>query len=747
MRLIPTFGFGKFLPQLDIQAKVTLSIIVSFASGIILSLSLINLAGVVGGFISVFVINLLGKAGYFLPLVFFYFGWVMFKLQKNSELINDVNSRLFWGMFFMLVSFTAFLNIFWRVESMHEISKGGGLVGYIFYPFLLGRFRAIAAGVILFSLGFFGFFLVSQLSFVEFVEITKESLKDPSKFWSLIPDIFETWKKGGKPTIINDNPKDKKEEDKPKSLNPRKRKQLLNPKLTEVANETLRQRLIEEIEEQKITDEELKEKLKAEADWQLPSFDMLKDNNTKSEPGNIEANKKIIQDTLSNFNISVSMFDVVTGPTVSQYTLKPASGVKLSTIDSLQRDLALALAATSIRLEAPIPGKSLVGIEIPNKIKSQVRLKEILQTRKFINYDKPLPVAIGVDVAGKGIISSISKMPHLLVAGATGSGKSVWINSMLLSLLYRYSPYDLQLILVDMKRVELKLYEHIPHLLAPVITDSEKAINALKWAVVEMDRRYKLLEDLGKRNIVDYNEFVTTSKLEEIKDKLELSYIVFVIDELGDLMMLAKNEVEPIIVRLTQMSRAVGIHLVLGTQRPDTNVVTGLIKANVPSRIAFTVASQVDSRVILDQAGAEKLLGQGDGLYMNQESIKPVRFQGCFVEELEARKVTNFWKEQAQNSDYPANLNESVTQPPKTKIVVPGITPRKEAEDPEELYQNIKEYIITQQSASTSMLQTAFGIGYPKARKMIELLEQDGVVGPSNGSKPRDVYVENYREE
>jgi len=436
------------------------------------------------------------------------------------------------------------------------------------------------------------------------------------------------------------------------------------------------------------------------------------------------------------------MGEVVTGPTVSQYTLKPASGVKLSAIDSLQRDLALALASPSIRIEAPIPGKSLVGIEIPNRIKSQVRLKQILQTRKFFNYDKSLPVAVGVDVAGKAIISSIAKMPHLLVAGATGSGKSVWINAMLLSLLYRYSPYELELILVDMKRVELKLYDRIPHLMAPVITDSEKAINALKWAIEEMDRRYQLLEEFGKRNVDDFNDFVQNTRLKDENLK-EIPYLVFVIDELGDLMMLAKNEVEPIVVRLTQMSRAVGIHLILGTQRPDTHVVTGLIKANVPSRIAFTVASQIDSRVILDQGGAEKLLGQGDGLYISQESIQANRFQGCFVEESEVRKVVKFWHTQVEEKGFPTNLEESVTKGPSTKITVPGMSISSEQEG-EGMYEQIKRYVIQKQSASTSMLQTAFGIGYPKARGMMQQLEEEGVVGPANGSKPREVYLENY---
>ena len=728
------FGVSRFLPELDLQAKITLSIIISFAISIILFLSIIDKAGVFGGFLAVFIYILLGYAAILLPITFFYIGTVLMRLQKNMEMANDINSRMYWGFFFLLSSITGFLNIFNNVENMSQMEKGGGLLGFFFYPLILNRLGPIAGGVVLFSIGFFGFFLVSQLSFVKFIENLKEIIKDPKKVLDLVPDVFETWKRQSVPLLNADT-------ELVDSPNLKMKKKKLK-ELQAADNDELRQILMQELMEQEVNEKAIQTKSNLknqDVDWKLPAFDILKNNNTKSEPGNIEENKEIIRQTLENFKIEVSMEDVVTGPTVSQYTLKPASGVKLAAIDSLQRDLALSLAATAIRIQAPIPGKSLVGIEIPNPIKSEVRLKQILQTKKFVDFDKALPVAIGVDVSGKGIVDPISKMPHLLVAGATGSGKSVWINSMLLSLLYRYTPFELQLILVDMKRVELKLYDKIPHLLAPVITASEKAINALKWSVVEMDRRYQLLEEFGKRNIEDFNKFVQNSSVEDERLQ-ELPYIVFVIDELGDLMMLAKNEVEPIIVRLTQMSRAVGIHLVLGTQRPDTGVVTGLIKANIPSRIAFTVASQIDSRVILDQGGAEKLLGQGDGLYLSQGSIQAIRFQGCFVEENEVRKVVNFWEEQTENNQYQTNFKPEVLEVPKIKLNVPGMTAAT-SNSGDDLYNNIRDYVISQESASTSMLQTAFGIGYPKARKMIEQLEEEGIVGPSNGSKPREVMV------
>ena len=481
---------------------------------------------------------------------------------------------------------------------------------------------------------------------------------------------------------------------------------------------------------------------KTPVNWTTPATNLLKISRSKSDPGNIKRNQEIIQSTLRHFGIEVQMSDTYVGPTVTQYTLKPANGVRLSAIDNLQRDLALALASPSIRIEAPIAGKSLVGIEIPNEKKSPVRLGDIIYHPKFQQFKGDLPIAVGKDVAGKEMVYSLAKAPHLLVAGATGAGKSVWINGMLLSLITTYSPYDLQLIMVDMKRVELKLYEGIPHLMCSVITEADKAINSLKWTVLEMDRRYSLLEKHGKRNINDYNDFAKSPRNKGDEKAEFMPYLVFVIDELGDLMMLAKAEVEPIIVRLTQMSRAVGIHLVLGTQRPDTNVVTGLIKANVPTRIAFTVASQIDSRVILDSAGAEKLLGMGDGLISTPTLMKPVRFQGPFVEEDEVVSHVKALIKQAEAIDY-QNHDESIVEKPKTRINVPGMNmakqDKKQAAD--DVYEDAKRTVVMAQKASTSFLQQTLGVGYPKAAKLINKLEQEGIVGPQNGSKPRDVYL------
>lgn len=725
------FKIPRLTPELDLEAKLSLWIIISFASGILLFLSIIDRAGAFGSIIGALIYQLLGRAAIILPATLLWFGVALFKLQKNLILAKDLNSRLVWGLGLIIAMITGLLNVFFRVQNPGEMEKGGGLYGYLFYPLALGNFGPFAGVVLLLALGLFGFFLLSQLTFAQFADTVAKSLSNPEKFWDLVPDIFEAWKKQPIEDEEVDFNQQINQNDKPEN----KTSQVILESKAVAINDDKEKGFV-------ILDPNSALKSGLASNWKLPSIKILKQNHTNPDAGNVEKNKETIKSTLESFGIKVEMAEVVTGPTVSQYTLKPASGVKLSSIDAVARDLALALAAPSLRLESPIAGQSLVGVEIPNPIKSQVRIREILQTPDFFNYKDPLPVALGKDVAGEKMITSVAKMPHLLVAGTTGSGKSVWINTLLLSLIYRYRPEELGLILVDMKRVELKLYDGIPHLLAPVITDSEKAINALKWTVLEMDRRYKLLEQYGKRNISDYNSFLQSSSIPEVKELKPLSYLVFVIDELGDLMIVAKNEVEPIIVRITQMARAVGIHLILGTQRPDTRVVTGLIKANVPSRIAFAVASQIDSRVILDVTGAEKLLGQGDGLYMSPSTIQPVRFQGCNVEELEIRKVVSYWRDQVENNKFAVNLIPEVTQTPKTKVYVPGMQVVTDFSDGgDELYEKIREFVISEQSASTSMLQTAFGIGYPKARKFIEMLEKEGVVGPSNGSKPREVYV------
>jgi S-DNA-T family DNA segregation ATPase FtsK/SpoIIIE len=460
-------------------------------------------------------------------------------------------------------------------------------------------------------------------------------------------------------------------------------------------------------------------------DWKLPPFDLLDDNKTEVDSGNIESNVAVIQKTLGDFGIEVEMGEVNVGPTVTQYTLRPATGVKLSQIASLQNDLALALAAHSIRMELPIPGKALVGIEVPNKATAIVRLREVMQTSDFINHKSKLALGLGRDVAGRPQISDLAKMPHLLVAGATGTGKSVAINSLFISLLYRNTPQDVKFIVVDPKRVELNLYNGIPHLLTPVITESDKAVNALKWAVAEMDRRYKLLAEVGKRNIVEYNE----------ANELQLPYIVILVDELADLMAVAQQDVEASIVRLAQMARAVGLHLVLATQRPSVEIITGLIKANITSRIAFAVASQIDSRTILDTSGAEKLLGNGDMLFTSAEFTKPRRVQGAYIGEKEVKKVVDFFKQQTGAVIY----NEEIVEKPKRPLGIPGMEGGDDDSE-DDLFEAAKEEVMRAGKASASLLQRRLRVGYARAARLLDILEDKGIIGPGEGAKPREVY-------
>lgn len=455
--------------------------------------------------------------------------------------------------------------------------------------------------------------------------------------------------------------------------------------------------------------------------FKLPSLDLLSDVVTKVDSGNIRQNVSIIQESLEDFGIEVEMSEVNVGPTVTQYTLKPAAGVKLSRISNLSNDLALALAAHPIRIEAPIPGRSLVGIEVPNRKTSIVRLREIMESEQFRSIPSNLRISLGRDVAGKQISTDLTKMPHLLIAGATGMGKSVFLNTLLISLLYQNSPASLRLILVDPKRVEFTSYNGLPHLLAPVIVDPYKTINALKWLVAEMERRYKIMSEYKVRFIADFNKNNPNSKL---------PYIVLVIDELADLMAVSAREVEAYICRLAQMSRAVGIHLVLATQRPSVDVITGLIKANFPSRLAFAVTSGMDSRTIIDTVGADKLLGNGDMLFLPSDASKPKRIQGSFVGDKEIKVVTNFIKSQ----ENPAYIEELIAETKESKQM-------DIESNGDQLLDEAVDLVVKTGKASASYLQRRFRIGYARAARILDLLEAKGIVGPGDGAKPRDILI------
>jgi len=470
--------------------------------------------------------------------------------------------------------------------------------------------------------------------------------------------------------------------------------------------------------------------------YTAPPLTLLERDKGRPEVGDIKANANIIKRTLQNFGIVVEMDEVSIGPTVTQYALKPAEGVRLQKIVALQNNLELALAAHPVRLEAPIPGKSLVGIEVPNAKKATVGLASLLSDEKFQGAGNPLLVALGRDITGSANFANIAKMPHFLIAGATGSGKSVAIHAIIASLLYRNGPGTLRLIMIDPKRVELTMYNAIPHLLSPVITDPKKAIFALKWAGKEMERRYNILEKKSVRDIQSYHENVVqnwkTGSAGEAPD--QMPYIVIIIDEIADIMQSYPRELEAAVVRLAQMSRAVGIHLILSTQRPSVNVITGLIKANIPARIALQVASQVDSRTIIDAAGAEKLLGAGDMLYQSAEMSKPRRIQTAFISETEVKNIVEFIKSHNEPSVDFITLTADAGSSPNALF-----SGSLEDDVDDELLQQAQRTVEEAGKASTSFLQRKLRIGYARAARIMDILEERGVIGPADGARPRDV--------
>ena len=479
---------------------------------------------------------------------------------------------------------------------------------------------------------------------------------------------------------------------------------------------------------------------------------LLEGDKGKPGVGDIKANANIIKRTLQNFGISVEMDEVSIGPSITRYALKPAEGVKLSRIVALHNDLALALAAHPIRIEAPIPGKSLVGIEIPNSIKTTVGLANLVGDPEYQKSEKPLLVTLGKGISGKSYFANLAKMPHLLIAGATGSGKSVTIHAIITSLLYRNSPENLKFIMIDPKRVELTLYNKIPHLLTPVVTDAKKAILALKWAAKEMDRRYDILESESVRDIESYHKNILAPAVKKLdnEERLELEasgkipetlpYIVIVIDELADIMQAYPRELESAIVRLAQMSRAVGIHLILSTQRPSVNVITGLIKANVPARIALQVSSQIDSRTILDASGAEKLLGAGDMLFQSGDMSQPNRIQSAFISETELKNVVKFLIE--HNDSVPEAGIDLTNQPQEKNSIFDAVNDENDLGDDDDLYEQAREEIIHAGKASTSYLQRKLRIGYARAARLMDMLEERGVIGAADGSRARDVITD-----
>jgi len=685
------------------ETKHGITIVVYAALAIFLIFCLSGWAGVLGQKVKIGLDYLFGWAKYAVPIVFLIIVYLLFKPQKY--VLRSIN---YIGFAILILSLTGFLNLWFSLDSILSIikeGKGGGYIGLIFsYPLrkMVGNW---STGIILVALFVISLLITFDISLERLYEkgnIFKRIIERFKEFFYKIKVNLETKKEDiGKPEETKElEAREMLESAKPGEVKP-------SFTTTEVVKK----------EQLKIFSETKPIKRKIE----IP-LDLLESNYAKPTSGDIEANKERIQKTLRNFGIEVEMGDIKVGPTVTQYSLKPAEGVKLSQITTLHNDLALALAAHPIRIEAPIPGKSLVGIEVPNQAVAVVKLKEILASDEFKKRKTNLTIALGKDVAGHPWVANLDTMPHMLIAGATGSGKTVCINSIIISLLYTNSPFGLKLILVDPKRVELPVYNGIPYLLTPVVTEIDRTISVLRWVVAEMDRRFHLLSKSGKRNIQVYNE-----QAEET-----LPYIVLIVDELADLMAVAVNEVEGAIIRLAQMARAVGIHLILATQRPSVDVITGLIKANITARIAFSVASIVDSRTILDNSGAEKLLGRGDMLYISSELSKPKRLQGAYVTDGEIERVVNYLKGKAE-----PEYNEEITEK-LSEVTGPGMF--DELKD-DELLPQAKDLILRTKKASASFLQRRLRIGYARAARLLDLLEQQGIVGPADGAKPREILV------
>ncbi|CAM2075922.1 MAG: DNA translocase FtsK [uncultured Clostridium sp.] len=471
----------------------------------------------------------------------------------------------------------------------------------------------------------------------------------------------------------------------------------------------------------------------AKKDYLFPSMDLLNINSKlklkNEDKKDLIENANKLEETLSNFGVEAKVVQVTKGPSVTRFELQPSPGVKVSKIVNLQDDIALGLAANGVRMEAPIPGKAAIGIEVPNKKQSPVFLREVLDSKEFTNTNKNLAFALGKDITGKCIVGDLSKMPHMLIAGATGSGKSVCINSLIISLLYKYSPEQVKLLMVDPKVVELSVYNGIPHLLIPVVTDPKKAAGALNWAVNEMNKRYNLFSQMKVKNIESYNKLFDKGEIQE-----KLPYIVVIVDELADLMMACPNDVEDYICRLAQMARAAGMHLIIATQRPSVDVITGVIKANIPSRVSFAVSSGTDSRTILDQVGAEKLLGRGDMLYYPIGENKPVRVQGAFISEEEVENVVEFIKQSDENIDYSEDILNHINNEVTAESVITN--------EGDELLEEAMKIVVEYQQASTSFIQRKLRVGFNRASRIMDELEERGIISEKDGSKPRQVLIE-----
>ncbi len=734
------FSYFK-LPEFDLDGETKKGIFIIFvlALGFIALLGLFGKSGLMGEYLSTFLLWAFGWGRWLLPIIFLVWGYMLYDDERF-----EIRTSSYFGLILFLLSLHIFFSLLidrstlGGIEAAIAEGRGGGQIGFWladFFITLMGFFASffISLGLVLMSL-----LIIFDTSLRNLIGQDSFVGKMLYPFHFIIAKVFRLGNKDEEDEEgedEEDHEEDEEEEDEED-----------NEDEDEEDGEDDEDEDDEEDGEDDEEDDEGENEtpaiiplVKAEPApaepiwWQEPNgveidipLKLLSGKKGKPTSGDIDENKEIIRKTLENFGIPVEMGGVSVGPTVTQYTFRPLDGVKLSKITNLSNDLALAMAAHPIRIEAPIPGKSLVGVEVPNQAKAMVGLREILNSKAYKHRESNSMLAIGKDVAGKAWLTDITKMPHMLVAGATNSGKSVCLNTIIISLMYQNNPDDIRFIMVDPKRVELTPYNKSPYLLTPVITDVPKTVNALKWCLNEMDKRYDILKDSGNKNIQTYNE----------SHEVKMPYIVFIIDELADLMVAASKEIEGSIIRLAQMARAVGIHLILATQRPSVDVITGLIKANMPARIAFSVASSTDSRTILDGLGAEKLLGRGDMLFLNAEISKPIRIQGAFLSETEINKITKYIRANSEGTNY----EEGITD--RQKVAgIGGVGLDGVAGDEDELLAEARETVVNMGKASATLLQRKMRIGYARAANILDQLEELGIIGPSRGAKPRDILI------
>jgi S-DNA-T family DNA segregation ATPase FtsK/SpoIIIE len=689
-----------------------------------------------------------------LPVLFLFMGASVFlskKVSWGAARLTGIGALLFSVLGFVHMSFPLD-----QLLNVAQAGEGGGYVGFMASAIQI-PFGSTGAYVLLTAIFLVGILLTLQVSLGAVIRFFIPSAKTFKKAAAVVsavtPEIEfverEHRQVKGKSQLKIVKPEHYVEEDEVKSK-PKKSAMAVREVTPEQVEARIKKQMaadhaadaaIKKVEDAKVPDGEIvmvdHKPTKKVSSWQYPSLDLLDDSKETFSLNRKDIRRKadMIQWKLEQFGIKVNMHEVHVGPTVVQYTLKPADGVKLSKIISLKNDLALALAAQAVRIEAPIPGKSLVGIEIPSETRSVVHMKEIMETKEYRAEKSKLKLPLGRDVSGGAVIADLGKMPHLLIAGATGAGKSVGMNAFLISLLYNNSPKELRMILIDPKQVELSTYNGLPHLLTPVITDAEKAATSLRWAVAEMNRRYKVCAEVGARNVGEYNKGRRKAD--------HMCKIVIVIDELADLMMQAQKEVEASICRIAQMARAVGMHLIIATQRPSVDVITGLIKANIPARIAFTVASSIDSRTILDAQGAEDLLGRGDMLYLSGTMGKPVRVQGIWITTEEIERIVNKLKLQMDDDGDQVLYQDAITSKETAKISVRGMPDIPDAKKTDDDLMALAIECLKQnrKAASTSSMQRYLRIGYARAARIVDMLEDAGIVGPARGSKPRDVFL------